>query len=1011
MSRLIQRLVGGVGVLPLIAGAALMSASPADAAQLRDFKLGVNGEQQACRAVLRFDGGPDVEIADLYCGAWERPTGRVAVTTDPAKATAALRALCSGAVTPITDPDLGAVDQLACARQEDGLRRFGLKASHGRRVVVGAAYPADWASLLAAAKVMSRAVSIRTVERGTNAKSAGQEQIQAAYPEGAPGQGAAANYELLRRRAYDRNATWSFAGAEGDFAQLLRVHKTVAPDDLAGEGEILAEIGLNLSNVRRFEEARTLLDQADQAAEAAKDPLLKAKIANYRVMDQLNQRHFAQALELAQAARGLHAGTAGGTMRGEAITAAQTGEIDGHPGRASRRGLLMSLGEASANDRAAVLEAQSLYLAAVAERALGQTQAVAADLDRAAALLDDVEQSPVWLAEQIVAERAELLLDAGDQRGAAAELRRGLALVQAAGAGTRTEAHLWLTLEKVQARQGDTAAALASGRRGVAIFAHQTETPGMPAEIAAGHLKTLLDAWSASKDPALSAEYFETLALVWDGAAARSAAQLAARLALSEGGAQARAYQDAERAQRAALTVQQRLLGENAPPAAQDAAAAAVKTAAARLTTAEDALRQLAPRYLELVSPNTSVADLKAALRPKEGYLRIVVGSEGGFGALVTRDGVRPYAIDLTTEQAEKLATGVRRSTTLKRGRLPDFDLVDSTTLYQALLAPLDGDLEGLGALQIDVGGPLASVPFAALVRTTPSAEVAQQVASDQNYSQVDWLGRHVSLASALGPAAFVRLRGAAPVSSSTGSVAIFGDFTPDPKAVARRLADSRGLSDNCRKEIERSLALLEALPDTASEAHEVAGIFGDRARVRLGGDFTDSDFIKSPEVGDAGVILLATHGVLGLSSCFAEPALLTSLGADGDGLIEASALLDRKLKARLVVLSACDTAGGGRMDAGRTGLADGGEALSGLARGFIYAGAADVLATQWKVDSASSAQQMHAFFEAAGREGMDLGRALSASQRKIYESPETGHPFYWAAFELIGDGSVSIGR
>jgi CHAT domain-containing protein len=56
------------------------------------------------------------------------------------------------------------------------------------------------------------------------------------------------------------------------------------------------------------------------------------------------------------------------------------------------------------------------------------------------------------------------------------------------------------------------------------------------------------------------------------------------------------------------------------------------------------------------------------------------------------------------------------------------------------------------------------------------------------------------------------------------------------------------------------------------------------------------------------------------LSSCFSEPALLTSLGTEGDGLIEASELLDRRLSARLVILSACDTAGGARLDAARTG-------------------------------------------------------------------------------------------
>jgi CHAT domain-containing protein len=103
-----------------------------------------------------------------------------------------------------------------------------------------------------------------------------------------------------------------------------------------------------------------------------------------------------------------------------------------------------------------------------------------------------------------------------------------------------------------------------------------------------------------------------------------------------------------------------------------------------------------------------------------------------------------------------------------------------------------------------------------------------------------------------------------------------------------------------------------------------------------------------------------------------------------------------------LVILSACDTAGGS--------LSDGGEALSGLARGFLYAGAAGVLATEWKVDSATSAAEVSALLGAAAKPGQTLDLSLAAAQRSIYESPETGHPFYWAAFILVGNGEVSIG-
>src|SRR6185295_17935018 len=60
------------------------------------------------------------------------------------------------------------------------------------------------------------------------------------------------------------------------------------------------------------------------------------------------------------------------------------------------------------------------------------------------------------------------------------------------------------------------------------------------------------------------------------------------------------------------------------------------------------------------------------------------------------------------------------------------------------------------------------------------------------------------------------------------------------------------------------------------------------------------------------------------------------------DGLLTASEVTGLKLDADWVILSACNTAAG---DAG-------GEALSGLARAFFYAGARALLVSHWPVSS-----------------------------------------------------------
>jgi CHAT domain-containing protein len=473
----------------------------------------------------------------------------------------------------------------------------------------------------------------------------------------------------------------------------------------------------------------------------------------------------------------------------------------------------------------------------------------------------------------------------------------------------------------------------------------------------------------------------------------RSAAQLAARLASGEAAGEARTFQDAERAYRAALARRQRLsaLGD-AGEALTAAADRQVDEASRALAAAETALRSRSPRFLELVSPRIAAGDLQSVLGEEEGYLRIVLGGAGAYGALVTRTGVQPYRIGLTEAQAEALAAKLRRSTQLRGARLPDYDVDAAHQLHRALIAPVAEPVATLKRLSIDAGGPLAAVPFAALVEAPPDAATTRRIDEGQDYSGVQWLARRIAVSSAVGPASFISLRR---LSDGPGAlkVAAFGDFQPAPRAVAERLAKLRNLTPRCAEDVQKALARLPALPETEDEARRAAGLFGAAGSAQVGERFSDKAFFESEEVSDATVLLLATHGVLGLSSCFPEPALLTSLGEAGDGLIEASELLDRRLSARLVILSACDTAGGARLDAARTGLSDGGEALSGLARGFLYAGASSVLATQWKIDAASSSAQVRELLAAARTGETPLADALAATQRTMYGSAETAHP------------------
>ena len=136
---------------------------------------------------------------------------------------------------------------------------------------------------------------------------------------------------------------------------------------------------------------------------------------------------------------------------------------------------------------------------------------------------------------------------------------------------------------------------------------------------------------------------------------------------------------------------------------------------------------------------------------------------------------------------------------------------------------------------------------------------------------------------------------------------------------------------------------------------------------------------------------------------CQTEPALVLTppsspVSRANDGLLEASEIASLRLNADLVVLSACNTAG----SAGKFG----GDALSGLAESFFYAGARSLVESHWQVSSKATADLMSGMFEALGPDLTGgAARSLQTSQLKLIKQEKTAHPLFWAAFVIVGDG------
>lgn len=134
------------------------------------------------------------------------------------------------------------------------------------------------------------------------------------------------------------------------------------------------------------------------------------------------------------------------------------------------------------------------------------------------------------------------------------------------------------------------------------------------------------------------------------------------------------------------------------------------------------------------------------------------------------------------------------------------------------------------------------------------------------------------------------------------------------------------------------------------------------------------------------------------------EPGLIQTppdtASEEDDGYLSASEIAALKLDADWVILSACNTAAGNAANA---------EALSGLARAFIYAQARALLVSHWAVDSNATVKLItFAMREIARDRSVGRAEALRRSMLAMIDKgdPHEAHPSYWAPFIVVGEGA-----
>jgi CHAT domain-containing protein len=415
---------------------------------------------------------------------------------------------------------------------------------------------------------------------------------------------------------------------------------------------------------------------------------------------------------------------------------------------------------------------------------------------------------------------------------------------------------------------------------------------------------------------------------------------------------------------------------------------------------------QKSSRYAQIVFPRpTTIEEVQTVLAPDTVMLEYAVSSKGSTLWAITKDHVQAYSLP-----GSKKMPVLKQYLKTVREPLMGVDEVSQhlalgRQLYQALVSPAEKQIRGKKHLIIVPDGPLYYLPFEALIMP----ESQDNANEPQRLADVRYLVKEFRVTYA--PSASVwltqRKKHGTQVATARFPLVAFGD-------PVYREADSAADSNVQTRRVAHQVLRggpLSRLEFSAQEVQTIASIWNippDSAHINLR-DRATVERVREMDLSQYRMMHFATHGVLGDEiGLTTQPALVLSQIGDKNqhgGLLQLHEILDLKLNADLVVLSACNT-GLGRLREG--------EGIVGLTRAFLYAGASSVVVSLWKVEDQSTSLLMERFYqrlkqgegkaEALRQAKLDMMRAM-IELKAIGMHQSLASPFYWAPFILVGEG------
>jgi CHAT domain-containing protein len=416
----------------------------------------------------------------------------------------------------------------------------------------------------------------------------------------------------------------------------------------------------------------------------------------------------------------------------------------------------------------------------------------------------------------------------------------------------------------------------------------------------------------------------------------------------------------------------------------------------------QEEIRRKNPAYAAMSEPQilTSREIQTQILDPETALVEYSLGERNSYAWVVTTENISVYKLPSRAQinpEAHKFYQLLARPEAAEAQQASA-----AARLQKMIIAPILAGLENHKRLLIVADGALQYIPFAAL----PSSQSKIQSPKSGKYLGANF--EVIKLPSVSTLAALRRLK----KPEAQNLLAVMADpiFAADDERLKQNSESETSKAgpessdlNSILKEVPRSLSDTEIsnlarLPFTRREGEFISAEAGkDQTMLAVGFEASRRRVI-SGELGNYRVLHFATHGLFNSKRPEMSGLALSFFDEQGkpvNGFLRAQDIYNLRLRADLVVLSACQTAYGKEVE---------GEGLISLTRSFMYAGAERVVASLWKVDDAATAEFMRRFYRAMFKDGKNTSAALQQAQTEIRQIKRWQNPRYWASFVLQGD-------